>query len=127
MSEPSYSFVFIDQKSQMLEISASIRTWFEDDRYYAECPELELIDQGETEEESIENLQEMILASLMGAIELNHIDEMLEAMGYAPVKIPVPDRMIYRKKSSQKKGLTRLKIEAPIKPLEKVTESVYRG
>ena len=92
---PMESYIMINEKERFLEVKLSVRTFKNSGWYIAECPELDLADQGKTKRKSIENLHRMVIFSLIEAIETGHIKPMLKELGFSKIKVPVPDLMIF--------------------------------
>ncbi len=89
------SYVMINEKERFLEVKLSVRTFKDSGWFIAECPELDLADQGKTKRKSIENLHRMVIFSLIEAIESGNIEPMLKKLGFNKIKVPVPDLMIF--------------------------------
>jgi len=118
MKTQNRSYIFIDRKNLSLEINVSYKTWSRAGWYFANCPELQLIDQGKSKGESIENLSEMIIASLEEAIESNHIKEMLRELGFSRRTLTAPKKEYYELPVTLNKNMNMLYLMVP---LSKVT------
>jgi hypothetical protein len=115
---PADSYVMINEKERFLEVKLSVRTFKDNGWYIAECPELDLADQGKTKRKSIENLHRMVIFSLIEAIETGHIEPMLKKLGFNKIEVPVPDLMIFNIASEKYEKYDPLYIGTPY-PLQK--------
>jgi hypothetical protein len=89
------SYILIYPQARTIEVHLSYRSFEKDNLHFAECPELELIDQGKSTKEAVKNLQNMISITLVSAIETGILDEMLTNLGFKRAKVPVPSIEIY--------------------------------
>lgn len=108
------SYIMFNAKLRVLEIKLSIDIGRENGLYLATCPELQLIDQGKTMKEAIQNITEMALISLIEAIETGNIDAMMKELGFTRAKVPVPTVSIYKVSNEAYANLIPLEIEKHI-------------
>ena len=105
-SPPSY--IMINFKDRVIEMLLSVRIYRQKSWYFAECPELELVDQGKSKKEAVLSLQQMISISLIEAFETGNLAEMLKELGFKENKVPVPTLRIYANTSIKAANLTPL-------------------
>ncbi len=88
-------YIRFDRQQRILDLLLSLREFFEDGEYLAECPELQLIGQGKSKRSAYDTLVEMILTTLIVAIETDTITEHLKALGFKKIDLPVPSIEIF--------------------------------
>jgi len=84
----------------------------EDGWYFAECPELEIMDQGRTQREAIENLQKMVMATLLEAVETRNLDAMLLELGFR--KTAIHQGKQFKSTISSYEDMHPLKMQVPL-------------
>ena len=82
MKKHTKPYILLNCDKGTIQVYLSYRVFTEDDWFFAECPELRLIDQGTFQREAVENLSEMVKASLIEAIETGNFDGMLKYLGF---------------------------------------------
>ena len=120
MAASDHSYIFIDWNFRIVEAVLSCRYSEEDGWFFAECTELRLIDQGESRTEAMNNLANMIIASLIDAITTGKIDEMLAELGFTKEKINIPNRNYYKQPATYDEGTNPLPVKSHF-PLLKET------
>jgi len=95
MKAPNHSYIYVDWQISYFEVSLSYEDWQENRSWVARCPELQLSDYGETQREAIDNLMEMIKATLFSAIEKEILSPMLRKLGFKRSRVPIPKREYY--------------------------------
>jgi len=115
----------INMKERFLELKLSVRTFKDNSWYIAECPELDLADQGKTKRKAIENLHRMVIFTLIEAIETGNIEPMLKKLGFNKVNVPVPDLAIFNTASKKYEQYDPLYIGTPF-PCQKLAEAGAR-
>ena len=94
MRRSEVSYIFIDTRNRIIEAQLSCVFSKEGKWHFAECPELDLIDQGRTMRDAVENLTQMISETLVAAIENGKMTDMMQALGFEEVK-PVPEKTFF--------------------------------
>lgn len=107
-------YLFIVKRPDCTEIEGrfSARTYEEDGVVYAECLELRLVDYGSKPWEAIENLRNMIIVTIMDALETNTLDDMMLELGFKREAKSIPTLEVYNAEPIPTKGLTPLLVEA---------------
>lgn len=113
---PSDSYIVIYPQARTIEVRLSYRNFKKDGLHFAECPELELIDQGNSTKEAVKNLRNMISITLVSAIETGVLDEMLTNYGFKRIKVPVPSIEIYEHPAESYADFNPLEFLAPLTP-----------
>jgi len=83
MSQGENSYILINRDLRMLQVQLSYRDFKEDGWYFAECPELRMMDQGKTKKEAYRNLVSLVLTNLVVAVETGYLDDYLKALGFS--------------------------------------------
>jgi len=91
-----YSYIYIDWNFRIVEACLSCFFFREDGWHFAECKELKFLDQGETKNEALRNLSNMINAMLLDAISTGKIEKILKELGFKKEKIQIPNRDYYK-------------------------------
>jgi hypothetical protein len=99
-----------------MEVGLSVRTFREGSWFFAECPELKLIDQGKTRKEAIHYLRQMVIASLIEAIESGNIEAMLTTLGFKQTKYRGKPIEYYDMQGEKYKNYLPLTFDATISP-----------
>lgn len=94
MRRSEVSYIFIDTRNRIIEAQLSCVFSKEGKWHFAECPELDLIDQGRTMRDAVENLTQMICETLVAAIENGKMTDMMQTLGFEEVK-PVPEKTFF--------------------------------
>jgi hypothetical protein len=108
------SYILIDYKYQTVEGRLSMRVFKEDDYWFAECPELRLLDQGRTKRKSIEHLILMSQASITEAILSDNINVMLKELGFKRGKMILENRELYKQQIEKFNEYLPLNVDVPI-------------
>jgi predicted RNase H-like HicB family nuclease len=87
MPATSYSFIYLDAGKKVLEARLSCTFTRRGKWHFAKCPELQLVDQGTSRREAIDNLTSMIFETLAAAVEIGKIDDMLHALGFRKIRV----------------------------------------
>jgi len=112
----STSYVMFNTGERFLDVKLSVRTFKENGWHFANCPELDLVDQGKTIKAAIANLHEMVITSLIEAIETDNIDSMLKALGFTRSKVPKQSIAIYNIPADKYENLFPLTFKAAVPP-----------
>ncbi len=111
------SYIFVDLRSEVIEARLSCVYTRKGKWHFAECPELQLIDQGESRNEAFDNLIRMAMETIIEALESGKMDAMMRELGFRAQRIPVPDRSIFRRGLVGAKDLVPLPINGSLRPL----------
>jgi len=117
MVHGSISYIYIDGKNRVIEAQLSCAFSRRGKLHFAECPELQLIDQGYSKREALENLTEMAAATIIEAVRAGKLDGMLRVLGFTKQRIPLRDRTIFKQVLEGADNLTPLPIEVPLEPV----------
>lgn len=88
-------YIEINRQQRSLNYCLSHKEYQEDGDWLAECPELQLIVAGKTKLKAYDALVELVVTTLVVAIETDTISEHLEALGFGEIELPVPTMRIY--------------------------------
>ena len=113
MTVTAHSYIFVDLKHRLIEARLSCSYTKEGEWHFAECPELRLVAQGKSKWQALENLVDMIAASLIEAIESDKIDEMLRELGFRRTEL-VPLRKVFRRSIEPDDKDVPLSLEVPL-------------
>ena len=116
MKPTGSSYILINPTERRLEMQLSFRHFKEGRWYFAECPELKLIDQGKTLKSAYNNLRQMVIASLIEAIESDNVDMMLRALGFKRSALTEPALNVYNVSGEKYKNLIPLDIRTTVSP-----------
>jgi len=106
------SYILVDYKNHTVEMRLSMRVFKEDNYFFAECPELQLLDQGRFPREAADSLIDMIQASIMEAILTNNLDKMLNHLNFK--KNSIPNRKYFSRNIDPDDELLPLNVDAAI-------------
>jgi len=95
MPQGDVSYIFIDSRKKEIEVQVSCSFRKRGKWHFAECQELQLIDQGLSKRQALDNLAEMIVLALVSAVENGKIGDMLKALGFRKLE-PVPDKTFFK-------------------------------
>ena len=109
------SYILINRDLRVMQIQLSYRDFKEDGWYFAECPELRMMDQGKTKRSAYENLRAMILTTLITAFETDCIDAYLKELGFKQDKLGIPVLNVY-KQTIDLPDVIPLSLEAALPP-----------
>jgi len=107
-----YSYIYIDWNFRIVEACLSCFFFKEEGWHFAECKELELLDQGENKNEALKNLSNMINAMLLDAISTGKIENILKELGFKKERIEIPNRDYYKIKIKMNNKTILLPIKA---------------
>ena len=113
-SKKSRTYIYINRKQRSLNVCLSLKEYEEDGDWLAECPELQIIAPGKTKLSAYNTLVELILTTLIVAIETDLIDEHLKALGFGEIELPVPSLEIYSSKKRIAHDTIPLSLDSPI-------------
>jgi hypothetical protein len=114
MALNNVSYIYFDGKNRTIEARLSCAFKKRREWYFAECPELQLVDQGKSKREALENLNAMITASIVEAFEAGKLGEMLVKLGFRKQELPLRDREIFRQELESAGDLQPLPLEIPL-------------
>lgn len=86
-----------------IEVNVSHRTWSRERWHFAQCPELQLIEQGKSKKECVKNLSDMIVASLEEAIASNNIKGMMRELGFSLKTLIIAQKDYYELNTKTRK------------------------
>jgi hypothetical protein len=116
----------IDYKHQAVEARLSMRVYRKGNYYFAECPELSLIDQGATSREAVENLIRMSQASIIEAIFTGNIDGMLKELGFHPGKLVLDNRRLFNQQIDESTDYLPFNLDVPIPKCQSANDHIKR-
>jgi hypothetical protein len=114
MQQPDYSYIFVDLKNQVMEARLSCSCTSRGKLHFAECPELDLIDQGRSRREAVDNLTNMIVETLLAAIETGKFERMMKQLGFSRRTL-LPYRTIFRQSLESMDDLIPLPLEISLR------------
>ncbi|HEX9745353.1 MAG TPA: hypothetical protein VGB30_07990 [bacterium] len=107
-------YIYINYKLRQLELSLSYREYEEEGERLAECSEMQIIAPGKTKRKAYDTLVEMVVTTLIVAIETNSLKDHLKALDFRMVNVPVPSVEIYESKKRVASDTIPLIINSPI-------------
>jgi hypothetical protein len=87
MQPSDSSYVFLDYRNRNIEARLSCSFQKRGKWYFANCRELELVDQGLTQKEAFENLLQMISSVILDAVDTGKIEAVLKEYGTRNMKL----------------------------------------
>jgi predicted RNase H-like HicB family nuclease len=80
------SYILMNFEEQAITLYFSYKIHEEDGKFFAECPQLQCMDQGDTRIDAINNLKLMIRDIIDYAVEGKSLDEMLTDLKFKGLK-----------------------------------------
>ncbi|MCD6217948.1 hypothetical protein J7L05_08835 [bacterium] len=114
MAKRPRPYIIVDEANNILEIYLSYVLQSEDSWHFAECPELQIADQGKTQREAIENLQKMVVEVLLEAIQTGNLNRMLSDLGFR--KSTIHQRKQFSSTFGDYEEMHPMSINVPIPP-----------
>jgi len=124
MTTSEYSYIFVDRIHHEIHARVSCKTSSKGKWHFAECPELDLMDQGLSKIEAIENLKNMVGAVLSESVETENLDGMLRELGFKISKMPVPNLEIFQMSNEPFRNMFPLPIETRFAPRGFISKSL---
>ena len=101
----------VNRKQRILTVHVSYRDFEEDGWFFAECPELQLMEQGKSKREAFDNLADMVISTLVIAIGTDFIDQLLHDLGFKKMDLPFPGINVFDQKIRQKSDAIPLNLD----------------